>query len=214
MTIEADLLTAHKRDKVEGQKKDKIQEDVAGDLDFLTAEGNVFIHTPTQKIFGQKGVYDLDKKLIKITGNNLKYMTENDVVTAQDSLEYYEDKGVAVARGKALALHAGSRIEADILSATFAQGASGQREMKKMMAKGHVVIITKEGNVARSKRAVYDVKRDVALLLDEVKLKQGETLLAGDRAEVDFKTGQSRLLNAGGGRVRALLSSKGEEKAK
>lgn len=84
--------------------------------------------------------------------------------------------------------------------------------MEKMMAQGDVIIVTKAGDVVRSKRAIYDVEREVVVLLDSVKLKQGDILMAGDKAEVNFKTGQSRLLNSGqNGRVRVLLPSSGNK---
>lgn len=204
MTLEADLLTAHQR---KGAAKTKAG--AGPDLDLITAEGNVFIHDDKQKIYGDHAVYDLDKKLFKVTGKALKYITAKNVVTANKSLEYYEEKAMAVARGRALATHQGNRIEADTLSATLTSGTKSPREIKKMMAQGSVVIVTKDGDVARSNRAIYDVRRDVAVLLDNVRLKQGETILAGDQAEVDFKTGQSRLLNTGKGRVRVLLPVSG-----
>ncbi len=215
--VEADLLTAHRRAITEGKKaveKDAGPNVGAGDLDRLTAEGNVHIKDNNQEIFGDMATYDMDKKIFKVTGHNLKYITGQDVVTARDSLEYYQDKGVAVARGRAVALHAGSRIEADVLSALFGQDKAGQREMKKMMAKGGVIIVTKDGNVSRGDRAIYNVAKETAVLLDHVRLTQGETQMSGDKAEINFKTGRSRLLNDGSGRVRALLPTSSAAKKK
>ncbi len=203
--VEADLLTAKKRD---GATK----EGAGGDMAFLTAEGNVKISDPRQQVFGEKAVYDLDLKTVKVTGPNLKYLTADNVVTARDSLEYFEDKAVAVARGRALAEHKKNRIEADVLTAFFARDKTGALALDHMTAQGQVVVVTEDGGVARAQRGYYDAKKDVVYLMDQVRITRGQTQLAGDKAEVNFATGQSRLLNDGSGRVRALLPSSGEKK--
>src|SRR5207248_2580548 len=62
-------------------------------------------------------VYDLDQSLIVVTGKALKMTTATDVVTARDSLEWYDQKQIAVARGNAVAERNGRVIKADILTA-------------------------------------------------------------------------------------------------
>lgn len=223
VTVEADLLTAHERDKDKQPaadspepKKDKAslshESSLGGNLDLLTAEGHVHISDPRQQIFGEHAVYDLDQKTAKITGNNLKYLTSRDVITARDSMEYYEGENMALARGKAVAVHDDRRVEADVMKALFTQGPNGQMEMSAMSAEGNVTVVTKN-DVSRGDKAVYDVKRNVAVLTGNVRITRGDTQLSGDRAEVDFTKNQSRLLNQGHGRVRALLTPKTAENA-
>ncbi len=209
--VEADLLTAKKRSAAEAGK----EKSAANDIAYLTATGRVRITSPRQKVFGEKAVYDLDRKTVKITGEGLKYMTAEDTVTAKDSLEYFEDKGVAIAKGRAVADHKGDRIEGDVLTAYFVKNAANEMEMDHMTAQGNVIVVTKNGDVSRGEKGLYDAKKDIAYLTGRVRITHGETQLAGDKAEVNFATGQSRLLNEGGGRVRALLpsSSKQDKKA-
>lgn len=199
-TVEADLLTAHRAQ--------------GGDIENFTANGNVRISDGPRRLFGQRAFYDTQEGVFKISGAGLKYVMNKDIVTARDSIEYHENKGVALARGRAMADHDGNRIEADVLSATFDESAGNQKTMKKMMAQGSVVVVTKDGAIARSERAVYDVTRDAVVLLENVRITQGQTQLAGDEAEIDFKNGKSRILNGGGGRVRALLPSAPQKKEK
>lgn len=210
MTIEADLLTAHQRSQKEGDSAQ--QKQGANDLDLLTAEGNVYIHDPDQKVYGESAKYDIDKGVIKITGNNLKYITKSDIVTARDSLEYYEKKKIAIARGKAIAEHDGTRIKGDVMVAYFTQGKTGGLELKELHAKDNVTIVTKGGEVSRGQRAVYKANKDIAILQGKVRITRGKTQLSGDKAAVNFKTGQSRLLNKGSGRVRVLLPASGQGK--
>lgn len=214
VTVEADLLTAHQRDPKSSVPVKNTKQTMGGDVDIMTAEGSVRIHDGARQVFGEKAVYDLDAGTIKITGNNLKFITDKDIVTAKDSLEYYEAKKTAVARGHAIGEHSGNRVEADTLSALFAPTVSGQLEMTEMVAKGDVTIVTKDGGISRGNKAVYDVKKNAAVLSENVRITRGNTQLAGDKALVDFATGQSRLVNSGSGRVRALLPASGNKKEK
>jgi len=65
----------------------------------LEATGNVRIATETQTVYGDHAVYDVDRTLLVVTGKNLHLETPRDTLTARDSLEWYDDKQLAVARG-------------------------------------------------------------------------------------------------------------------
>jgi len=207
MTVEADILTAYEREK-ESDAPASGSSLAGGNINRLTAEGHVRLADSRGQVFGDRAEYDLDARVAKVTGKNLRYVTEKDVVTARDSLEYHEGQNIAVARGKAVAVHDQRRIEADVMTARFTQGPKGQMEMSDMTAEGHVTVIT--GNdISRGNKAVYDMKRNVAMMLGNVRVTRGDTQLSGERAEVDFNKGESRLLSGDkGGRVRALLVPK------
>lgn len=220
LTVTADVLSAHERqpdtglEKNEAAKPAKEKEKTgrassetgpSKGIDRLMAEGHVHLWDAHQQVFGDKAVYDLDKAVAQITGNDLKYMTQKEVVTAQESLEYYDHEQMAVARGHAVAVRDGRHIEGDVLTAHFTQTTDGQREMSVLTAQGHATVITGD-TVARSDEVVYDVKRNVAVLSGTVRVTRGQTQISGDKAEVDFATGESRMLNEKpNGRVKALL---------
>ena len=214
LTVESDLLTAHQRDKTAQPPADKTTKDETGDIDRMTAEGNVLITTPTSRITGDRAVYNLDDRTMAVTGKNLSYKTDKQTVTARDALEYYEDRKIAVARGHAVEESEGRRVEGDVLTAEFREGPNGANELNKVTADGHVTIITKN-DVVRGDRGVYDVARNIAIITGNVKITRPDGMqLSGDVAETDFASNQSRLLNAGKGRVRALLPSKTVTKAR
>lgn len=210
LVIEADLLTAHQRASEKGDSTK--QKQGTNDIDIVTAEGHVYIHDDGQKVYGDKATYNMDTGIILITGSNLKYITKNDIVTAKKSLRYHEKKKVAMAEGNAIAEHNGTRIQGDKLVAYFIVNKAGGQEIKELHALNNVTIVTKGGEVSRGDKAVYNAKKDVAILTGKVRITQGETQLSGDKAAVNFKTGQSRLLNKGSGRVRVLLSTSGKKK--
>lgn len=70
-----------------------------GEIWRLEAEGNVHIETETDHAQGDRGVYDMDQAVMVLTGRNLRLTTPDDTITARDSLEYWPQKRMAVARG-------------------------------------------------------------------------------------------------------------------
>lgn len=222
MVVEADLLSAHEREtptkdpnapKIPKADKADNANGGSGDIDKMIADGHVRITDPRERVLGDHAVDDMDKHVSVVTGNNLRYETEKETVTATDSLEYWEDKKIAVARGHAVAVGGDRHVEGDVLTAEFRDGPGGEQQLWKMTAVGHVTVITKS-DVSRGDKAVYDVSRDIAIITGNVLITRDDgTQLTGDVGEVDFKTNQSRLLNEGHGRVRALLASKTTSKA-
>ncbi len=178
----------------------------------MEADGHVLITDPKSRTTGEHATYDLNQHTIIVTGDNLRYETDKQTVTAKDSLEYYEDKKIAVARGHAVEDEAARHIEGDILTAEFKDNPNGQTDLTKVTAEGHVVVVTKN-DTARGNHGVYDAARNIAIITGNVQITRPDgTQLAGDVGEVDFDANQSRLLNSGTGRVRALLPQKSAAK--
>jgi lipopolysaccharide export system protein LptA len=107
--VHADTLTAHYR-KAKGAEG-------GTEIYRLDADGHVRINNDKDTVVGDQAVYDVDQQIALITGKGLKLTTPTDVVTARDSLEWYDAKQVAVARGDAVAVRADRRIRADVLTA-------------------------------------------------------------------------------------------------
>jgi lipopolysaccharide export system protein LptA len=109
--VHADALTAHYR-----PSKSKTAEG-GNEVYRLDADGHVVLKGPTQTVIGDQAVYDLDQQIAVVTGKALKLTTPTDVVTARDSLEWYDATQIAVARGGAVATRADKHIRADVLTA-------------------------------------------------------------------------------------------------
>ena len=186
----------------------------------LEAEGHVVITTPTDRAQGDKAIYDLDRAVMVMTGRDLRLTTPNDVLTARDDLEYWSAKHMAVARGEAVVVTKDQRrIAADVLVAyTSGQneakpqpvsqadndplGATGKLE--KVDAFGNVVVSTPT-DVVTGGRGVYVPETGIAVLVDHVRITRGQNQLEGSKAEVNLKTGVSRLIAAQSGRVEGLI---------
>lgn len=197
-TVFADVLTAYYRE-VPGKGNEVFQ---------LLAEGNVRIVSPSQEVFGERGVYDVDKQVAVVTGRNLKLVTRTDIVTARDTLEYYEAKNLTVARGDAVAVRMsnGDRLRADILIGQLKKMPDGSTQMERIDGAGSVVVTTAT-DVALSDKLVYSVADETAVLLGNVKITRNDNQLNGDAAEMNMKTKVNRVIAgpATGGRVMGLL---------
>ncbi len=142
--VHADTLIAHYREKA-GAKTDAKTDDNApakpegglagpvsgeggGNTEIIRVEaiGNVVLKHEASTVTGDRAVYDIDQGLAMVTGNNLKLTTATDVVTARDSLEWYDNRQIAVARGEAVATRSTKTIKADILTAYMHKSATPQ----------------------------------------------------------------------------------------
>lgn len=119
--IYADVLTAHYR-----PSKNKSAEG-GNEVYRLDADGHVVMKGPNQTVFGDQAVWDVDQQIGIVTGNHLKLTTSTDTVTARDSLEWYDQQQVAVARGDAIAIRGDRRVRADVLTAHFVKQNGGAK---------------------------------------------------------------------------------------
>jgi lipopolysaccharide export system protein LptA len=138
--------------------------------------------------------------------------TEQDVITARDSFEYWEEMQVAVARGDAVAIRGDRRVRADSLTAHMSKGADGKQSIQRVDAIGNVQISTATDSVQGDK-GIYYVDRQFAKLFGNVQITRGENQMNGAYAEVDLQSGISKLMAAPPGtqaadRVRGLLIPK------
>ena len=197
MTVEGDELIAFYRPNAAGENE----------IFRIDANGNVRIFSANEVARSDKAVYDIDDGVLVMTGDNIQLDTAEDTITARDSLEYYETKQLAVARGDALAIRGDRRVRADVLTAHFGEG-NQQAAMDRIDALGNVLVSTPT-DIVRAEKGDYDPARGIATVTGNVKITRGETQLNGERAEVNLETGESRLLSSPSGeRVRGLFLPK------
>ncbi len=185
-TLFSDILIA----KYRKSKKSNI------DIYIIKAVGNVQIISAKSKAYGDKAVYSVDKGLAVLTGNNLRLVSEDQIVTARDKFLYWTADGRLEAVGHALAMREGDRIEADKLTAVFVEDEkSGKRVLKTLEAFGNVIITTPE-EVLTGDRAKYEANENIAQIFDNVKITKGPNILEGARAQVNLKTNVSKIFGS------------------
>jgi len=215
-TVRADVLTAYYRDK---------SGDNGQDIYRVDATGNVRITANDQTALGDKGVYNVDQAVFVLKGKNLRFVSKQQTLTARDSLEYWEAKRLAVARGDAVLVKDDQRLHADILTAHLvekngaknadakkagAKPASGRKpndvgesEIRQVDAFGNVYVSLRKA-IVRGDRGVYIPQTGIATICGNVRVTSGKNQLNGECAEVNLNTSIYRLT----GRARGLVIPK------
>jgi lipopolysaccharide export system protein LptA len=224
-------LTAHYRPiKGTGNKgagdKGTTDKEAGGETEIyrLDADGHVTIKGERQTVVGDQAVYDVDQQIGIVTGKALKMTTATDFVTARDSLEWYDQKQIAVARGDAVAVRDVKVIRADVLTAHMTkdkpQPAAGKPDkavpaaaakprnaamplgaadegskISRVDAQGHVLVST-QTDVGRGDYGVYNADSGIATLLGNVTVTRGPNTIRGEYAVMDLNNNISRMMAA------------------
>jgi lipopolysaccharide export system protein LptA len=190
----------------------------------VDAEGNVMLQREAQTVVGDHLAYDVDQGIAVITGKGLKMTTTTDVVTARDSLEWYDQKQIAVARGNAVAIRNGKTIKADILTAYMVKtgpaagpatngkpqpppkaqpaaakpgvpgAAPGQESKISRVDAQGHVVVTNDKDTGHGDFAVYNAVTGISTLIGNVVLTRGNDVMRGQSAVMDMNHNVSRIL--------------------
>ena len=229
--VHADTLIAHYREIKGATGAAPPPGNTAGDTGGNTeiyrveAEGHVTMLREGQTVVGDRAVYDLDQAIMVATGKALKLTTATDVVTARDSLEWYDQKQIAVARGDAFAVRDVKVIRADVLTAHMTKdkpplaaakpdkalpaaaqtkprnaamplGATDESSrISRVDAQGHVLVST-QTDVGRGDYGVYNADSGIATLLGNVTVTRGPNTVRGEYAVMDLNNNISRMMAA------------------
>ncbi len=194
--INSEILTADYKDG----EKNKI------DIWRLTAAKNVKIESRNTIGYGDKMTYDVEKSVTIMTGKNLKLISQNQIVTASDSMEYWVEDGIFTANGNATAIKDDDTIKADKLIAKFTQDKNGKRILREMQAINNVTITTPT-EIVTGDNGKYSAITNKAIITGNVKIKRGKNILQGDKAEIDMTTNISKIFGSStdNGRVKGIF---------
>ena len=124
-----------------------------------------------------------------------------------DELQVDDKSKTAMFIGDVTAEQEGFKLRSKTLEVLYdgnaAAGANGK--VKKLTARGKVLIETQDKQEASSEWAIFDVVKQTILLGDKVILTQGENIVRGGRLEIDLKTSRSRFINKKKGRVQMKI---------
>jgi len=228
VTIDADMLLARYRPRGGAPVEARPNTEGPGgssEIWRLEAEGNVVITTATDRAEGDRAVHDMDQAVMVLTGRNLRLTSPDNVLTARDSVDYWPQRRMAVARGSAVVVTKDDkRVRADVLVAYFREAPTepagaprpqpahagsekapgSDSNLEKVEAYGRVEIRTPE-EVVRGDSGVYTPPNGLARLLGDVRIVRGDNTLTGREAIVNMQTGISRLVASPGERVRGLV---------
>jgi len=182
------------------------------DIYQLIASENVIIHSNQSNAYGDDATYNLDEGMAVMTGKDLRLITPEQTITAEDRFEYWAEEGLLKAIGNAKVIRPTDELTADEIHATLKDSAEGRRELDTAEAIGHVVIKTATETLTGD-YGIYRSATNKAEIKGHVVITRGPNVLEGDRAEVDLNTDTSRMFGDGSeGRVRGVFYPDSEKK--
>jgi lipopolysaccharide export system protein LptA len=171
----------------------------------VVAEGKVHVISEDKDAWGDRAEYDKDKSVIVLTGAALKATTLEDTITARDSLEYWQDQDMAVARGNAKIVKVnGNTLAGDLIGGHFVKDEHGTSVLKTIESKGNVVVTTAT-DVVHGDEGVYDVPAKHTVLFGNVIATHGENVIKGASADVNMDTGVSQVFPGANQKVIAVF---------
>lgn len=159
----------------------------------LEALGNVRFVTPTQTGYGDHADYNVDTTMLVMTGRHMRIVTPHDQLSARDSIEWYDNRQLGVARGNAVDIHDGKTLSADILLATVAHAPGQQTQISRIDGRGNV-FVSSQDQIGRGDTGVYDAQTGVVTLQGNVRLTRGKDEMRGDYGVVDVNRNVGYLL--------------------
>ena len=183
ITVLAEVLRAYYRKKTTG----------GTDLYRLDAAGGVKIFSDTESMEGQTAVLDFEQAILKVDGEKVIYKAGPDTIPANQQMEYWERQKMAIARGNAVAIHKGKTLRADVLKALLRKNKTGRSEVYIIEAFNNVLIVSNKDRL-RSDSAIYTLDSGIVTLKKNVSIVREDSILNGDLAEINLKTGISKLL--------------------
>jgi lipopolysaccharide export system protein LptA len=200
-TVIADTLSARYREKAGG----------GSEIWQIEADGHVRLISSGRTVTGGHAVYNLDTRVLRVTGANVGVDTGEEKLTADQSLEYQEGPQIAIARGNATVVQEDREVRADVMTGHFQRLTGGKLDLIRLEADGGVKVKTPDTS-ATSTKGDYDLTTDIMTLSGNVKVTNGGNQFNGEFAEVNVRTGVSRLLGSasGSGKVKSLIMPSSE----
>ena len=180
----------------------------------VRAKRNVVVQDKKMKITGgEYAEYKILKDYFFINGKNITLTSEKNILKSNQKLEYWRSKNIAIATGKAEAKKDNEFVILADKLVWYLQERNQKTTVKKLLGFKNVSIKT-NNEVAFSDKAIYNNETEICKLYGNVKLQRGESFLIGEYAEVDLRSGISKLLPAPGNKlnenkVRALIDKGG-----
>lgn len=177
-------------------------EEDGGDITHVTANGNVQIKDATQSARGETLDYNIQTGIYKLTGQGLEVISTDATAKANQLLEFFtlEDRMHAVGDAQ-ITLPDGRILEADDIQIQNHEDGT----VDQIDAAGNVVIIMENDRSAKADTAIYTQKAGTALLTGNVTISEGGNILNGQKAEIDFNSGISKMLASGKSRVTGIF---------
>ena len=192
--ITADVLTAYYDSTSDDQNVTRI-----------VATTNVAFSDEDMTGSGARLDYNVASDFYELTGPDARISAKDGKARAEKLVSFDRVAGLIIAEQKAeILLSDGRLLQGDYIEITLDE----TEEIKTIFATGNVFIEQQDGKQAYSDESDYDATTGKALLNGSVRIIDGDSILNGQKAEIDFNKGISRLLaDEGQGRVSGILAT-------
>lgn len=192
--ITADILTAYYDTASDDQ-----------DVTRVIATTNVSFQDADLSGTGTRLDYNVVENFYQLDGPNARINSKDGNARAENRLTFDRAKGIIIANDKGeITLQDGRLLRGDYIEITL----SDTEEIQTVTANGNVYVRQQDGKEAFSQEGTYDAQTGKALLTGDVKIIDGESVLNGQKAEIDFNKGISKLIaGEGSGRVSGVLAT-------
>lgn len=162
--------------------------------------GGTTVANPMQG-FSQNG-----KQPIHIDAAKLEVRDKNKVATFSGDAkgDVRVTQGDTVMQAKTLTVYYDQDSADGAKQASAASAASGNQRIRRLEAKGDVIVTQKDQTVT-GKVAVFDTRANTVTMSGGVVLTQGQNVVQGESLVMDMTTGVSKVDPGKNGRVRTLL---------
>jgi lipopolysaccharide export system protein LptA len=148
----------------------------------------------------------VDKKKEATFSGNVKVVQGDTTMTSKTLVVFY-DSGPQPASATPTQTKGNAKAPAKPLQSA-APGPGGSSSIKKLEARGHVVV-THQDKIVTGETAVFDTRANLITMLGGVVLTQCKNVLRGDRLIVDMTTGVSRV-ESNSGKVSGMFNQGSE----
>lgn len=185
-SIEGDVLKAYYSNENSADGRTNIYK--------IEAFGSVIITSDGNTALGDRAVYDLRSGEAVLTGRDLKLVTANETVSAQDRITFNSITNILTADGNAVITQGDDTLRSDRFVTYFVEQ-NGQRSLSRADALGNVVITT-QNETLTGDQGEYIAATNIATVTGNVKIIRGENVLTGQKGEVNLTTRKSRLFGS------------------
>lgn len=181
IVLRAESLNAYYRNQ---DPQDVFRIEAQGNLELTVAD--------THRVTAQQGIYDTDQAVLVLSGQPLRWEGVQGVITARDSMEYYDQQRLFVARGQAIIELQQEQLRADILLGAL-RLVEDELILDRIDGIGSV-LVTRPGEIAQADHLIFSLTNEVVILTGSVQLTRANSQLSGEVAEFDRRTGVIRIL--------------------
>ena len=175
------------------------------DVTRIVADKNVSFTDADMSGSGQLLDYNVVTDFYQLDGPKARITSKDGKIRAEKTVIFDRKNGLIFAQEKGeILLSDGRLLRGEMIEITL----SDTEEIQTVDATGNVYVRQQDGKEAYSQEGQYNAETGKAILIGDVKIIDGESILNGQKAEIDFNNGISKLIaDQENGRVSGTLAT-------